>query len=205
MMRYPSSCRPKTAKEEDWPNCILADKTQKQSKAHIHHQVHVEEVSESHSAHDQTEPPPGFTCTDPDGLDKDDQLFIWFIGAQAEEIGATQTISQKLTEASGGALSKCFEDIVPQLYQEFQDVFAKESFNELPDQKQWDHAIELVPDAHNFSTKVYPLAPVKQKQLDEFLDENLKSQCICPSKLPMASAVCLIKKKDGSLCLVQDY
>jgi len=52
MMRYPSSCRPKTAKEEDWPNCILADKTQKQSKAHLHHQVHVEEVSESHSAHD---------------------------------------------------------------------------------------------------------------------------------------------------------
>jgi len=99
----------------------------------------------------------------------------------------------------------CFEDIVPKPYQEFQDVFAKESFDELPNLKQWDHAIELVPDTHNFSTKVYPLAPVEQKQLDEFLDDNLKSQHICPSKLPMASLVFLIKKKDGSLHLVQDY
>jgi len=60
---------------------------------------------------------------DPDGLDKDDWLFVWFIGAWSEEIGATQTISQKLTEASGGAPSKHFKDIVPQPYQEFQDVF----------------------------------------------------------------------------------
>jgi len=56
-----------------------------------------------------------------------------------------------------------------------------------------------------FSTKVYPLAPVEQKQLDDFLEENLKSRCICPSKLPMASLVFSIKKKDGSLHLVQDY
>jgi len=75
----------------------------------------------------------------------------------------------------------------------------------LPDQKQWDHAIKLIPDAHNFSTKVYPLALVKQKQLDKFLDENLKSQHICPLKSPMASLVFFIKKKDESLCLVQDY
>ena len=43
------------------------------------------------------------------------------------------------------------------------------------DQKKWDHTIELVPDSQVFSTKVYPLALVKQKQLDGFLDENLKS------------------------------
>jgi len=68
-----------------------------------------------------------------------------------------------------------------------------------------DHAIELVPDAHNFSTNVYPLAPVEQKQLDKFLDENLKIQCICPLKSPMAPPVFFIKKKDGSLHLVQAY
>jgi len=99
----------------------------------------------------------------------------------------------------------CFKDIVPKPYQEFQDVFIKESFDELPNQKQWDHAIKLILDAHNFSTKVYPLAPVEQKQLDKFLDKNLKSLHICPSKLPMASLVFFIKKKDRSLHLVQDY
>ena len=85
---------------------------------------------------------------------------------------------------------------MPKPYQEFWDVFAKESFDKLPNRKQWDHAIELVPDARNFSTKVYPLALVEQKQLDEFLDENLKSRRIRPSKSPMASPVFFIKKKD---------
>src|SRR5882724_6386392 len=99
----------------------------------------------------------------------------------------------------------CFKDIVPKPYQEFQDVFIKESFDELPNQKQWGHAIKLILDAHNFSTKLYPLAPVEQKQLDEFLNKNLKSQCICPSKSPMESLVFFIKKKDGSLHMVQDY
>src|SRR5882724_11093278 len=98
-----------------------------------------------------------------------------------------------------------FEDIVPKPYQEFKDVFAKESFDELLDWKKWDHAIELVLDAQTFSTMVYPLVPVEQKHLDKFLEENLKSRCICPSKLPMASLVFFIKKKDGSLHLVQDY
>jgi len=103
----------------------------------------------------------------------------------------------------GGASSTHFEDTVPKLYQEFQDVFAKQSFDKLPNWKQWDHAIKLIPDAHNFRTKVYPLALVKQKQLDKFLDKNLKSQCICPLKSPMASPVFFIK--DRSLRLVQDY
>ena len=122
-----------------------------------------------------------------------------------EEVRATQTISQRLAEAAEGPRKTRFEDIVPKPYQEFKDVFAKESFDELPDRKKWDHAIELIPDAQTFSTKVYQLAPVEQKQLDEFLDENLKSCRIRPSKSPMASPVFFIKKKDGSLHLVQDY
>jgi len=59
-----------------------------------------------------------------------------------------------LAKAAGEAHSMCFEAIVPNPYQEFKDVFTKESFNDLPDH---------VPDSQVFSTKVYPLAPVKQK------------------------------------------
>jgi hypothetical protein len=53
--------------------------------------------------------------------------------------------------------------------------------------------------------KVYPLASSKQKGLDEFIQENLVSGRICPSKSPMASPVFFIKKKDGTLRLIQDY
>jgi len=87
---------------------------------------------------------------------------------------------------------------VPQPYQEFQDVFAKESFDELPDRKQWDHTIELMLDAHNFSTKVYPLAPVEQKQLDEFLDENLRSNAYAPQSCPWHPQSSSLKRKMGA-------
>ena len=41
--------------------------------------------------------------------------------------------------------------------------------------------------------------------MDEFIQENLSSGCICPSKLLSASPVFFIKKKDGTLWLMQDY
>jgi len=46
---------------------------------------------------------------------------------------------------------------------------------------------------------------VKQKELDAFLEENLRTGRIRPSKSLMAAPVFFIKKKDGSLWLVQDY
>jgi len=46
---------------------------------------------------------------------------------------------------------------------------------------------------------------VEQKELDFFLEENLCTGQIHLSKSPMAAPVFFIKKKDGSLRLVQDY
>jgi hypothetical protein len=91
------------------------------------------------------------------------------------------------------------------MYHDFQKVFLKESFDKLLQQRKWDHAIELVPGAEPSSTKLYPMSPNEQDKLDRFLDENLKSGRICPSKSPMGSPVFFIKKKDGNLRFVQDY
>ena len=49
------------------------------------------------------------------------------------------------------------------------------------------------------------LSPAEQKELDAFLKENLKTGHIQPSKSPISFPVFFIKKKDGSLRLVQDY
>jgi len=84
-------------------------------------------------------------------------------------------------------------------------VFTKKDFDILPDYRQWDHAIELVPGSEPKSSKVYPLSSVEQKELNSFLEENLHTRRICPSKSPMAALVFFIKKKDGSLWLVQNY
>ena len=84
-------------------------------------------------------------------------------------------------------------------------MFAKKDFDILLDHRQWDHAIEFVPGSEPKSLKVYPLSSVKQKELDSFLEENLHTGRIHPSKSPIVAPVFFIKKKDGSLRLVQDY
>ena len=84
-------------------------------------------------------------------------------------------------------------------------MFSKESFDVLPNHKPWDHAIELIPGETPAGCKVYSLSPSEQKELDTFIQENLDSGRIQPSKSPMASPVFFIKKKDSGLWLVQDY
>jgi len=46
---------------------------------------------------------------------------------------------------------------------------------------------------------------LEQAELDVFLEENLHTRRIRPSKSPITASVFFIKKKDGSLRLVQDY
>jgi len=84
-------------------------------------------------------------------------------------------------------------------------VFAKEDFDILPEHRKWDHAIELIPGTEPKSSKVYPLSPLEQTELNAFLEENLRTGRIRSSKSPIAAPVFFIKKKDGSLWLVQDY
>jgi len=88
---------------------------------------------------------------------------------------------------------------------EFRSMFAKEDFDILPEHRKWDHTIELIPGAEPKSSKVYPLSPLEQAELDAFLEENLCTGRIRPSKSPMTAPMFFIKKKDCSLHLVQDY
>lgn len=88
---------------------------------------------------------------------------------------------------------------------EYQDVFEQKEFDQLPERRPWDHAIELTPGAKPSDCKVYPLCQAEQRALDEFLEENLKTGRIRDSKSPMAAPFFFVKKKDGKLRPVQDY
>ena len=52
---------------------------------------------------------------------------------------------------------------------------------------------------------MFPLSPAEQKELNKLLRENLVNRHICPSKSLIRAPVFFVKKKEGSLCLVQDY
>jgi len=117
-----------------------------------------------------------------------------------EDLCATSTISQKLVKGARQALetqkglftlSDCTKG--------FKSMFTKEDFNILLEHQQWDYAIELVLGLKPKSLKVYPLSPVEQKELDSFLEKNLCTRQIYPSKSPMTAPVSFIKKKDSLL------
>ncbi len=103
-------------------------------------------------------------------------------------------------KASEGEKARTFEEMVPEWCRDFADLFEKDNFDELPEPKTWDHAIELIPNVNaNLDCKVYPLNCNEQAELDKFLDENLSSGRIQPSKSPMTSPFFFVKKKDGKL------
>src|SRR5258705_5535104 len=115
------------------------------------------------------------------------------------------TPSQRLAEEAQAQQACLSGSIIPECYRDFPDVFSEEAFTHLPPHKAWDHAIELHSDAKLPRGRTFPLSPTEQKELDEFLRENLANGCICPSKSPIGAPVFFVKKKEGSLCLVQDY
>ena len=84
-------------------------------------------------------------------------------------------------------------------------MFSKEASERLPGHGAYDHAIELVPDAKMFHSRVYPLSPNEQTELDKFLNENLSKGYISESKSPLSSPFFFVKKKDGVLRPVIDY
>ena len=89
-------------------------------------------------------------------------------------IGASSTISQHLEEAFK-AKSEAQSPPIPEYLTEFTSVFSKKSFDILPEPKQWDHAVEIIPRSKASNFKVYPLSLPEQKELDAFLKENLET------------------------------
>ena len=95
------------------------------------------------------------------------------------DIRASSTISQRLAEAfqtNSEVLSP-----IPDYLKEFTSVFSKQSFDALPDPREWDHAVELVPGSKPSGCKIYPLSPTEQKELHIFLKENLE-MVMCSTK-----------------------
>jgi len=156
----------------------------------------------------EEEPP---TSDLPFDLEEGDRVWATGLLPEAQRISATSTISQWLAESfskhmeanpvlpTGRSGSK---DPIPDYVKMFRQVFLEEGFAKLPKCKPWDHTIELTSGAQPKGCKVYLLSVKEQAELDTFLTENLETGHIRQSKSPMASPV---KKKDGSLQLVQDY
>jgi hypothetical protein len=95
---------------------------------------------------------------------------------------------------------------IPKHYHQHGVVFSKTALERMPMRKLYNHAIELNPGATLLKpAKLYPLNKHKCLSLDKWIAAKMKKGYIRPSKSPTAAPVLFVKKKDGTLCLVQDY
>ena len=77
----------------------------------------------------------------------DDNILVNLVEATSEtseRIHVTTTISTLFAEAAKEDTPTAkLKEMLLKPYLSFQDVFSKESFDELPEWKQWDHAIDF--------------------------------------------------------------
>ena len=97
------------------------------------------------------------------------------------------------------------EVMLPPQYSVYANVFSEQTFDALLPRRDFDHAIDLKESFTPKVTKLYPLNPEELTACQTFVNENLKTGRIRPSKSPQASLFFFVKKKDGKLQPVQDY
>lgn len=95
--------------------------------------------------------------------------------------------------------------VLPHKFSKFASVFQKPKTGTLPPNRAYDHAIELKPDFQPRAFKAYSLNQKEERELDDFISENLEKGLIRPSKSPMASPFFFVPKKSGASRPCQDY
>jgi hypothetical protein len=98
------------------------------------------------------------------------------------------------------------EILLPPEYKDYASVFEKKASEHFPDQRPWDHAIELRDNFVPKKGQIYPLPPKQQSSLDEWIKEQLQKGYIRTSKSPQAAPFFFVEKKDTkALRPCQDY
>jgi len=75
----------------------------------------------------------------------------------------------------------------------------------MPTQKPWDHAIDLKKDFVPRKGQIYPLSRMEKKEVQAFVESQLKKGYIRPSKSLQTLLVLFVPKKDGKRRMVQNY
>jgi len=151
----------------------------------------------------------------PKGTRKTQETPIWIRSIPGWEEGdevwlqtriAKTTVASQLAQDATDKRKRTWQELVPEQYYRHGKVFSEEASKRFPDQRPWNHAIELKEDTPmSINCQVYPLSPKEKEEQHKFLTQNLQLQRIRRSKSPYASGFFLIQKKDGKFHLVQDY
>ena len=129
------------------------------------------------------------------------QCIMAHLQSYLEPIVARTTVSTTLAK---GIIKTPFEGIPP-AFCKYKKVFLDEEAQQLPKHQPWDHKIVLVPGQQMGKTSIYRLMPPEKLALKDYIEDGLKQGTLQHSEAPNACFFFFIDKKDGKLCLVQDY
>ncbi len=83
-------------------------------------------------------------------------------------------IAQQLAEAATEKKKKSWDELVPKQYHDLEKVFSETTSERFPEQRCYDHTIDLMPDAPtSIDCRVYPLSP---KEKEELLCTDLRNR-----------------------------
>jgi hypothetical protein len=69
-------------------------------------------------------------------------------------------------------IDKLVKELVPEQFHDFLLVFQKKELECMPLRKLWEHVIKMKLGFVPKKSKVYPLSPLKQKEMDSFISGN---------------------------------
>ena len=75
----------------------------------------------------------------------------------------------------------------------------------MPTRKIWDPAIDLKKIFKPQKKKIYPLSKNERKEVQNFVDDQLRKEYIRPSKFSQMLLVFFVNKKNKSKRIVIDY
>jgi hypothetical protein len=111
--------------------------------------------------------------------DEDDEILVFHIenGKEGHYIASTARPAswgnKDLNPQMKDEKKKTPEEIVPKQFHKFMKVFSKKASERMPTRKPWDHTIEMKPGFELKKAKNIPLSPQEQKEVEEFLNDQL--------------------------------
>ena len=135
-------------------------------------------------------------------LNADDETFVVHVAAMTEPI----TMPIYLSRQAQVPMLMSEETGIFAEYSEFSNIFSPDSAAELSKHTRINnHPIDLLDDKQPPYSPIYSLGPVKLEILKTYIEANLASGFIRPSKSPTGAPILFVRKKDGSLHLCIDY
>jgi len=83
------------------------------------------------------------------------------------------------------------EEMVPEKFLKWRKVFGKVESERMPMRKIWDHAIDLKETFAPQKGRIYSLFKDKRKEVQNFVEDQLRMGYIRPTKLPQMLPVFL--------------